>query len=221
MATLQKGIMSYGNQLGDITKEMLGGGTMNDTVRALKFLTINWGLEDRSKAQQQLTLLLSSQGAKYTPFISGEVNKAIKLVMDSTAQMLTVVKSIVPQGSNSQGPFIDADYNENNPNEMSSGITIDEAVRFLKQENVTPLKDDTNAQEALYLEYNIEDTPEVNALQQTGLDISKEGLGLKELTKLSDKQMEALVIKKKIAKKDKHMNRRADEIGFDFDSDQV
>lgn len=196
---IQKHITSYGRTLNEVHGEMLG----QDIGRALTLEILKWGLEDRSRAVQQLNILASSQQGEYKPFISAEVTKAIKLGMDATANLMGLL-----------GKLGTPDLNPKMPNGAlipEGAITADQAVLLLKANNIPTLHQDTKAQERLYLEYDIENMPEVNALNQTGLDTSKEGLGLKDVTRLSDDLIE----------KEKHTNRRANEFDIDMDYDSV
>lgn len=209
LSQLQRYMIEYGKELYKGQGEMLGKG--NDLIRAIQVQAFFWGLEDRGLAMEQLSILKASQQQTYTPFVSGEVNKAIKLVMDSSAQMQSFIRLFGHQGTSTFVPTDPTDYDAENPTEK--GVTVDDVVRLLKTENITPLKDNNEAQQQLLLEYNIENMPEVNALLQTNVDKSKEGLNIKEITKLNEAQ---LVLKDK-----SHINRRANELGKDLDDDEI
>jgi hypothetical protein len=196
---------SYGKELSKLANEMVNG----DMLRALNSKAFFGCLEDRSAVQQQLTLLLQSQGGEYKPFISGEVNRAIKLLMDSTNSMTNLMKAMGGEGTGFGA------VNPYQPNQ-DKGITTDEVVRLLKTENVTPLLSDNEAQDMLFRAYKISEQPEVNALLQTGMDTSKEGLNVNSLTALSDDDLEKLS-----NKVSRHENRRSNEIGIDQEEDQI
>ena len=173
--------------------------------------SISWSLEDRSAVQQQLAIMLQSQGGQYKPFISGEVNRTLKLLMDSNANMQSLFKGL----GGSLGNLIPLG-NEGLSNN-DKGVTIDEAVRLFKDQGHTPLQKDIAQQEQLYLEYHIEDMPEVNALLQIGIDSSKEALNLNKVTELDMTKVKG----NSKRKEDVHHDRRSKEIGIDEDQDNV
>jgi hypothetical protein len=192
-------ITSYGKELGDLNKEMVGG----DMVRAIMSMSFNWCLEDRSQSVRQLAILQSSQGADYKPFVSGEVTKAIKLGMDANTQLQSLLRSMMPSGNMSLLPY------EEPKEATDKGITIDQVVRLLKEEKVTPLKEDPDHKAMLSEYYDITNMPEVNALKQVNMDTSKEGLGLMDITNIKEGQIL------------NHSNRREEEFEIDPDSDNV
>ena len=196
--------INYGTNL----QSMMDKLTNNDALRALQSLAIKSSLEDRGRAVEQYSILKSSQGNGYKAFISSEVNKALKLVMDSGQNMALLVKNM---GSGSptniliqnaqpgalQGPQHGQDY-----------VTIDKAIMLIKDSGIVPLGLDTLKQERLYLENGIEDTPEVNALMQEGVDTSKEALNLGTITDFRDEDYG-------------HEDRRAYEEDVDLDADEL
>lgn len=195
--TIQKYMGTYGMELSKLNDEMFN----KDMMRALANLSINFCLEDRSLAVQQLRILTESQGGTYAPFISGEVNKGIRLMMDANTNIQALMRTLGGSGNGSLMPLGDP-----NPGNENNGITVDMAIRILKENNVTPLLQDDKARQNLYDEYGIADMPEVNALLQIGMDTSKEGLGIQDITKLQ-----------KIA----HEDRREEEYNIDQDQDDI
>lgn len=176
----------------------------DDLYRVIISKAIFGSLEDRSLIAQQLNMLLSSQGGSYKPFITGEVNKALKLMLDSTANFQSLLR-MVP---GSIGPFIP---NAPEANKEDKGLTVDEVIGLLKSENVEGLLQSDKEKEKVYLEHHIEDAPEVCALKQVGIDTSKEGVGLKDITKLP----------KEKNKEKTHIDRRAQQLGIDLDDDEI
>ena len=205
LITIQKMMGEYHKGLAQVTKEMESG----DLVRVLFQKAFSWGLEDKSLIAKQLNILLDSQQDSYKPFISGEVNRALKLNLDATTNMLQILRSLgIPNNA-----FVPISPEAQNAPENS--VTIDQVVRLLKEEAVTPLAIDTNAKDKLYLEYDIENLPEVNALKQVGMDASKEGLSLHSITKFDGD------IPEEEDKTTKHLNRRAKALGIDLEADEV
>lgn len=189
---------TYGKQLQEVHKEL----TQGDMVRALTNLSFSWAMEDRSLAAQQVAIMQSSQGASYKPFISSEVNKAIKLGMDANSNLQSLLKGL----SSGQGPILP--YEEGS-GATEKGITADEAVRLFKAHEYPALNKDEDQRNRLALEYDIENMPEVNALRQTHLDTSKEGLSLMSLTEIKADRIIG------------HENRREEEFEIDTDQDQM
>lgn len=196
-------IQSYGKAMAMVNKEIIGG----DLSRALTNFSLNWVLEDRSAIQQQLTILTAEQQNSYKPFLTGEVNRTLKLSMESTMNAMQLLRSL----GGGIAPMLNGD-NANDGTPQEDYITVDKAVRLFKENGFTPLSHNEAQREQLYLEYNIENLVEVNALMQTGIDTSREGLQLNDVTKL-DKQ--------KVLKSDKHTDRRAHEVGIDLDEDLI
>ena len=189
---------TYGKQLQEVHKEL----TQGDMVRALTNLSFSWAMEDKSLISQQIAILQSSQGATYVPFISGELNKAIKLGMDANNNIMGLLKTIT-SGTGALAPY------EEQGQSNEKGITADEAVRLFKAHDVTPLQKDQLQLDRLSQEYNIPEMPIVNALLQTNLDTSKEGLSLMSLTDIDPDRIIG------------HSNRREEEFEIDPDQDQI
>jgi len=197
---IQRHLGTYGKEMGKLAKEMVNG----DMVRAVTNLAFLWGMEDRAMAQQQLTIMLSSQGASYKPFISSEVNKTIKLSMEANSNLMSLVKSY-GGGQGQYTPY------EDEPTTTEKGITADQAIRMFKEHKVLPLNEDEAQRNALAQQYQIELMPEVNALLQTNVDTSKEGLNMLDITRIKEGQI----------KENGHIDRRAELLNIDLDEDQI
>jgi hypothetical protein len=63
----------------------------------IKFQALKKSLEAIHKASEQLSLLQSSQGDGYKPFISSEVNKALKVYIDSTKNASDIASTFEPK----------------------------------------------------------------------------------------------------------------------------
>lgn len=135
---------------------------------------ITWALEDRMEIVNQVNILKASQNGKYTPFISAELNKALKLRLDSSTSLQQLVRSMTGGGGSIN---IFQQFNQqNNTVEEAQYITIEEAREIIQQQAILENK----TEEAKYLEsqYDISALPEVVATKQQGVDTSKEGLTL-------------------------------------------
>ena len=54
-----------------------------ELINGLLGQQLSWALEDRMEVNQQVEILKASQNGHYTPFISAELNKALKLRLDT------------------------------------------------------------------------------------------------------------------------------------------
>lgn len=207
---IMRHITSYGKELQKLNKEL----TQGDMVRALTNLTFSWGMEDRSAIQQQIAILQSSQGNSYKPFISGELTKALKVGMDSNNQMMALLKTLMPSGQGALLPYEDPE----GPKEKA--VTVDDVVRILKANQVPQLLQSEERKDALYMEYDIQGMPEVNALKQVNMDTSKEGLNILDITNINESQLVPAKVKGK-GKKLGHENRREEEFEIDPNSDEI
>jgi hypothetical protein len=201
---IKKGLVSYGEVLKGISDDVTNSGIMRASFE-MAFMGI---LEDRSIAQQQYSILAKEQNGQYVPFLSAEVGKAIKLMMDGTGNIVNFMKSM-GTGSTAFVP-------ENGPTASGpQGVTVDEVVMLMKAQNVTPLLQDATHQEKLFLEHNLSDAPNVDARTQTGIDTSREGLNMNRIADLQTlKEPEMEILEDKVTK---HSNRRAKQLGLDME----
>lgn len=169
-----------------------------------------WAMEDRMEVSHQVQVLREAQGGKYTPFISAELNKALKLKLDSSNSLQMIVKNLI--GGSTTNIF--NQFNQQNINGPGvDTISIDEARELIQeQQQVLP-----KAEEAKMLEakYDLTSLPEVVATKQEGIDTSKEGLSLNkaELNQITDDYKGAMAS----ASKEHHEMRREIEQNIDPD----
>lgn len=173
---------------------------------------LTWTLEDRMEIVNQVNILKSSQGGKYTPFISAELNKALKLRLDSSVSLQNLVKSLTGGGSVN----IFNQFNQQNVEVQEANyITIDEA-RDIIQNSITI---ENKSEEAKYLEaqYDLSGLPEVVATKQVGVDTSKEGLTINkaELSAITDNYKASI----ELSSKEHHEIRREIEQRIDPDEE--
>lgn len=198
-----KTIMAYTIKEGHNLQANMDKVTSGESLRALLFMGIQSTLEDRSRALQQHSILASSQGETYKPFISGEVNKALKLVMESGQNIINITKSL-------GGPSATTNILINNGDKAQQGtqegyITVDEVVMRLKDVGAVPLSLNEAQRQKIYEAHDIDNMPEVSALKQEGVDTSKEALNLSRVTDLPVD----------------HQDRRAHEEGHNLDQDEI
>ena len=157
---------------------------------------LSWILEDRMAVSQQLEILRASQGDTYKPFVSAEVNKAMKLKLDTTSNLANVIKSLV--GGSSVN--INIDQSENTTN-VQNNITIDEARAIVMQTQKELEVDKSKEIKLLETQYDLESLPEVCATKQSGIDVSKEGLNFNstELNTIVDDYKGAMLESPKVS----------------------
>ena len=181
-----------------------------ELLQALMGEQLAWALEDRMEISHQLQILRDSQGGKYTPFISSEVNKTLKLKLESSTSLQSIIRNLT--GGNTTNIF--NQFNQQNNLNTENTISIEEA-RTIVLESQKVL---TKTEEAKLLEdkYDINSLPEVVATKQEGVDTSKEGLNLnkKELNQITDNYKAAM----EISSKEHHELRREIEMRIDTDS---
>jgi len=173
---------------------------------------LTWAIEDRMEVLQQVNILKESQNGKYTPFISAELNKALKLRLDSSASLQTIIKNLTGGGTTNN---IFNQFN-NVDNHTEQNITIEQA-RSLIEESMSKLPQSDNVK-LLDTKYDIEALPVVVATDQTGIDTSKEGIG-----SLNKVELNAIVDNYKgaieVSSKEHHELRREIEENIDPDEE--
>ena len=185
-------------------------GKQEELINALIGQNITWALEDRMAVEGQVRLLQKSQGNQYTPFVSSEVNKALGMKIQTTAQLGSILKSL--QGGGSINIFAQQNNTEVN------NLTIEQAIQIVGEQNAQMIGSKPEMQ---YIEahYPQEELPEVVATKQLGVDTSKEGLSLNsgELAKASDNYKEILAS----SDEDHHQMRREIQLGIDTEEDDI
>lgn len=169
-----------------------------------------WAMEDRMEVSHQVQVLREAQGGKYTPFISAELNKALKLKLDSSNSLQTIVRNLI--GGSTTNIF--QQFNQQNIQAADSQfISIDEARELIQeQQQVLPKSEEAKLLEA---KYDIHSLPEVVATKQEGIDTTKEGLSLNktELNIITDDYKGAMAS----SSREHHEMRREIEQNIDPD----
>ena len=100
-----------------------------EMLQALLGEQVAWALEDRMEISHQVNILRESQGGHYTPFISAELNKALKMKLDSSTSLQSIIRTFMGGGTtNIFNQFGDTQNNQLNQNQ---GISIDEARKII------------------------------------------------------------------------------------------
>lgn len=123
-----------------------------EIINSLIGQQIIWAMEDRMAIDGQVRILQASQGNKYTPFVTSEVNRALGMKIQATGTLTNILKSLQSGGSINI-------FNQNNVNNQQNNLTIEKAVAIICEENAKTLD---KPKEIKYIEerYDV-DNPEV------------------------------------------------------------
>jgi hypothetical protein len=184
---------------------------MNEIADSLMGACISWALEDRMEVSQQVQILRDSQGGRYAPFITSEVNKALGLKQQSTTSLQSLVRAVT--GGGTVNIFAQQNNQFNNGAQEEQTLTRDEAMEMIQRE----LADKGGIKEIEYVEnqYDFKELPVVVATKQDGNSGEKEGLTLKngELDSVTGDYHGAL----KVFDEDHHQIRREIEEGIAYE----
>lgn len=149
-------------------------------MNALIGQQLMWAMEDRMDASLQLEALKRSQGDRYTPFVTSEVNRALGLKQSSLNGLGQIFRSLAGGGSVNI-------FNNIENNNTQAQIGIDEALKIIQAENsklpiAKEMEGSLYPHELAYIEStkDFSALPEVQATKQIGFDTSKEGLDLND-----------------------------------------
>lgn len=138
---------------------------------------------DKHLINQQLHTLLASQGARYQPFISSEVNKILKTNLDATKNLADIARSMLP----ASGLTINNNLTQTN---TENQLTITRAIEIMEDEpTLLELARNTENPTILLPSHIMDSLPDINAITQTS-------------------EMSAMVSLDKKAVKAKHTDRR-------------
>ena len=180
-------------------------------IEALLGEQLAWVLEDRMEVSHQVNLLRDSQGGKYMPFISAELNKALKMKLDSTNSLQSLIRGFTGNGTTN----IFNQFNQQNNIQQEQGISIEEARKIILESQ--KIQDKTEEAKLLEAKYDLSSLPEVVATKQEGVDVSKEGLNInkQELAQITDDYKGAL----EASSREHHELRREIEMRIDQDEE--
>ena len=125
-------------------------------------MTLESVIRDKGLAASQLSRLLDSQGDTYKPFISAEVNQALKTTLSATKNMLDLTNSFIPKNTEIVNLIKDT--------QQGNQLSVHEALETIREETKKAQLGTSN-QEALnapslddiYQEHQLADMPEVRA----------------------------------------------------------
>ena len=180
-----------------------------DLINGLLGQQLSWALEDRMEVIQQIEILKASQGGHYTPFISAELNKALKLRLDTSASLQQVIRAFT--GGSTTNIF---NLNQQNNVQQTNYISRDEAMELIT-ESETFLQD--KSEQAKYLEgnYDLKSLPQVIANEDTDYDGASFNVNRQELNEITDDYNGAI----ESSLEDHHAMRREIEMNIDPDEE--
>lgn len=126
-------IMTHISDLGTNMGNLATTQNIESTLKSIITLATSWAIQDRGLIAQQLEQLLVSQNGKYKPFITSEVNKALKLILESNKNLMDTYKTFFTSTQNTTNilnyigkPDIqDQDY-----------LTPDQALEIIQQKQL-------------------------------------------------------------------------------------
>lgn len=189
---------------------------------------LSWVLEDRMNVMNQFEVLRRSQNGKYTPFVSAELNKVLKLSIESSTSLQSLFRSLTGGGGTTNNFF--TQINQNQSTQTDNGVSYEEALEIIEEtQKALPQKERISNAKYIEDKYDLSELPAVCALEQEGVDTSKEGLNLNktELSMVTDNYKGAIEvadaefegIEGEIEERYHHEHRRQEELGEDLDED--
>lgn len=174
--------------------------------------TLAWALEDRLAIKSQVDLLRQSQNGHYTPFVSAELNKAIKMMLDSSTGLQSVIRTFM--GGGTTNIFNMFNQQNNVDNHQENGISLEDAKRLIVESN-SILNDKSKEAKLLETKYDLGALPEVVATKQDGIDNEDYGgnfnINQAELKEVTDDYKASI----EASSKDRHEMRREIEQNID------
>lgn len=187
-----------------------------ELINGLLGQTLAWALEDRLSIKAQVDLLRQSQNGHYTPFVSTELNKALKMMLDSSTGLQSVIRTFM--GGGTTNIFNMFNQQNNVDNHQENGISLEDAKRLIVESN-SILNDKSKEAKLLETRYDLGALPEVVATKQDGIDSEDYGgsfnINQTELKEVTDDYKASI----KASSKDRHEMRREIEQNIDPDEE--
>lgn len=179
--------------------------------------TLAWALEDRLAIKSQVDLLRQSQNGHYTPFVSAELNKAMKMMLDSSTGLQSVIRTFMGGGTTNIFNMFNQQNNVNNA-QQNNGISLEDAKQLIQESNVV-LNDKSKEAKLLETKYDLMALPEVVATKQDGIENEDYGgsfnINQAELKEVTDDYKASI----EASSKDRHEMRREIEQNIDPDEE--
>lgn len=187
-----------------------------ELINGLLGQTLAWALEDRLAIKSQVDLLRQSQNGHYTPFVSAELNKAMKMMLDSSTGLQSVIRTFM--GGGTTNIFNMFNQQNNVDNHQENGISLEEAKQLILESNVV-LNDKSKEARFLETKYDLMALPEVVATKQEGIDNEDYGgsfnVNQTELKEVTDDYKASI----EASSKDRHEMRREIEQNIEPDEE--
>lgn len=187
-----------------------------ELINGLLGQTLAWALEDRLAIKSQVDLLRQSQNGHYTPFVSAELNKAMKMMLDSSTGLQSVIRTFM--GGGTTNIFNMFNQQNNVDNHQENGISLEAAKQLILESNVV-LNDKSKEARLLETKYDLMALPEVVATKQEGIDNEDYGgsfnINQTELKEVTDDYKASI----EASSKDRHEMRREIEQNIDPDEE--
>jgi len=176
-----------------------------DLINGLLGQQLSWALEDRMEVMQQVEILKNSQNGHYTPFISAELNKALKLRLETSASLQQVIRTFT--GGSTTNIF---NLNQQNNVQQNNYISRDEAMELITESKAF-LQD--KSEQAKYLEsnYDLKSLPSIVANEDMDNDGSTFNVNRQELDEITQDYKGAI----ESSSKARHEMRREIEMRID------
>jgi hypothetical protein len=154
----------------EVSKQMSKAGMLFDRhkveiARGLTMRLIFLGSELSALTSQQVSILMASQGNKYTPFVSGEVNRAIANKIASSKPMLDLLKLLTDKQSSTLSLPSDSLPTDTNKGTI---LTVEMAHNMLNQGLPTVMNDGATRDHILATNEDLKLLPETNPNYQGG-----------------------------------------------------
>lgn len=134
-------ILIHISELGQNMGSLATPENIENTLKSIVTLGTTWAIQDRGLVSQQLNQLLVSQDGKYKPFISAEVNKALKLILESNKNLMDTYKTFFTTPNNVTN--ILNITNKDNQKEEQEYLSPDEALKMIQESEKKAIPSDS------------------------------------------------------------------------------
>ena len=181
-----------------------------DLINGLLGQQLAWALEDRMEVMQQVDILKASQNGHYTPFISAELNKALKLRFETSASLQQVIRTFT--GGSTTNIF---NLNQQNNVQQNNYISREEAMEIIT-ENQNYLENKSDQAKYLEQKYDLKQLPSVIANEDVdNNDGSSFNVNRQELDEITQDYKGAI----ETSSRARHEMRREIEMRIDPDAE--
>jgi len=163
------------NKLGEY---MLGN--QNQAFKALLANTINHLATTKALALDQFGTLRISQSGGYVPFVSSAVNEALRGLISTDANLISLLRIMAPTQNHNASQTNIQITNQPVGLQNTNLLNVNDAVKLIDQNREVPLLESSAKIDALETKYIEEGTPQILATKQKGLSTD----GLKPRKKL-------------------------------------